>query len=111
MLKRFPRPTHLSPLKWRGLFLFLLLLLVLTSAVSVVHVQHKIRLLETQYYLSLQEALAAREEWGRLLLEKKFLTSPARVEQIAKSELHMTSDKSNVQIIYLEGTLPEFESE
>ncbi len=101
MLSRFPKPTHLNGFKWRGLFLFILVVLVLASLVGVVRVQHEIRHLETQYYLSLKEAVTAHEEWGRLQLEKKFLTAPARVEQVARTQLNMTSDKSNFETLYL----------
>lgn len=101
MLTRFPKPTHLNAFKWRGLFLFILIVLVLASLIGVVRVQHEIRHLETQYYHSLKEALTAHEEWGRLQLEKKYLTAPARVEQIARTQLNMTSDKSNFQTLYL----------
>lgn len=101
MLRRFPKPTHLDAFKWRGLFLFILIMLVLSSLVGVVRVQHEVRHLETQYYNSLQKALTAHEEWGRLQLEKKYLTAPARVEQLARTKLNMTSDKSNFQTLYL----------
>ncbi|MGM0541453.1 MAG: cell division protein FtsL [Pseudomonadota bacterium] len=107
MLSRFPKPTHLNAFKWRGLFLFMLIVLVLASLIGVVRVQHEIRHLETQYYLSLKEALTAHEEWGRLQLEKKYLTAPARVEQVARTKLNMTSDKSNFQILYLYKKAPE----
>ncbi len=104
MFSRFPRPAHLNTFKWRGLFLFVLLALVLASLVGIVRVQHEIRSLENQYYVSLKEALSAQEEWGRLQLEKNYLTSPARVEQVARTQLKMTSNKSNYQTLYL---LPE----
>ena len=107
MLSRFPKPTHLNTFKWRGLFLFILILLVLASLVGVVRVQHEIRHLETQYYLSLKEALTEHEEWGRLQLERKYLTAPARVEQVARTQLNMTSDKSNFQTLYLTPKEPE----
>lgn len=114
MFSRFPKPTHLNAFKWRGLFLFILIVLVLASLIGVVRVQHEIRHLETQYYQSLKEALTAREEWGRLQLEKKYLTAPARVEKIARTQLNMTSDKSNFQTLYLykdEAESPEASNE
>ncbi len=107
MLSRFPKPTHLNAFKWRGLFLFILIALVLASLVGVVRVQHEIRHLETQYYQSLKSALTAHEEWGRLQLERKYLTAPARVEQVARTQLNMTSDKSNFQTLYLYKEVPE----
>jgi cell division protein FtsL len=107
MLSRFPRPTHLNAFKWRGLFLFILIMLLLASLVGVVRVQHEIRHLETQYYKSLKAALTAHEEWGRLQLEKKYLTAPARVEQLARTQLNMTSDKSNFETLYLYKEAPD----
>jgi len=101
MLKKIPKPTHLRDFKWRGLFLFILLMFVLGSLVAITQVQHQVRYLETQYYQALKQSLKANEEWGRLRLEKEHLTAPARVERIARSQLNMTLDKSNYQTIYL----------
>ena len=101
VFKNASKPTHLKLNKWRGLFLFILLLFVLASLVAIVKVEHQVRGLETQYYQVLKEALKANEESGRLRLEKEHLTAPARVEYIAKTELNMTRDKSNYQTIYI----------
>ena len=109
MQDRFPEPTHLKPFKWRGFFLFILVTLVLASLLAIVHVQHKIRNIESQYYQSLQQSLVAKEEWGRLMLEKKHLTSPNMVEQIAKQKLAMTLDKEHFQYLYIEPTFPKLE--
>jgi len=106
MQNRFPEPTHLKAFKWRGFFLFLLAILVLASLLAIVHVQHKIRDVESLYYQSLQHTLVAKEEWGRLMLEKKHLTSPARVEQIAKNQLNMTLDKTHYEYLYIESPEP-----
>lgn len=98
---------------WRGFFLFGLVIIVLVSLLAIVKVQHQIRHIETDYYLALQNNIQAKEEWGRLTLEKMHLSAPARVEQIAQSKLNMTMDKSvalgNLQTVYL-NTLPEVES-
>jgi cell division protein FtsL len=104
MLKRFPKPTHLTPFKWRGFFLFGLLGLILLSLIGIISVQHQIRHLETDYYHALQQTIQAQEEWGRLMLEKTHLSAPARVEQLAQSKLGMVLEKSqqhNLQILYL----------
>lgn len=106
MLRRFPKPTHLIVVKWRGFFLFSLLLVILLSLLAIIKVQHQIRHTETDYYLALKNQIQAKEEWGRLTLEKMHLSSPARVEQIAQTQLNMTMDKSvekkNLQTIYLQ---------
>jgi len=107
MHDRFPEPTHLKNYKWRGFFLFILVTLVLASLLAIVHVQHKVRNIESRYYQSLQQSLVAKEEWGRLMLEKKHLTSPDMVEQIAKQKLGMTLDKEHFQYLYVEPIFPE----
>jgi len=101
MHNRFPEPTRLKDFKWRGFFLFLLVALVCVSLLAIVHVQHQIRNVESQYYQSLKQTLVAKEEWGRLMLEKKHLTSPAMVEKIAKQKLDMTLDKTHFHNIYI----------
>ncbi|NPA71809.1 MAG: cell division protein FtsL [Gammaproteobacteria bacterium] len=101
MQARFPKPTHLNVFKWRGLFLFILIVILVISSVAVVRVQHEIRHLETRYYQSLKHALHAHEERGRLLLEKRYLMSPARVERVAKTQLDMTLDKSHFETVYI----------
>ena len=101
MQNRSPEPTRFKPFKWRGFFVFVLALLILLSLLAIVQVQHEIRNLESRYYQSMQQTLVAKEEWGRLMLEKKHLTSPARVEQVAKQQLNMTLDKSNFKHIYI----------
>ena len=110
MHDRFPEPTHLKNFKWRGFFLFILVTLVCASLLAIVHVQHKIRNIESRYYQSLQQSLVAKEEWGRLMLEKKHLTSPKMVEQIAKQQLGMTLDKEHFQYLYVEPTFPNVEN-
>lgn len=110
MQTRFPEPTHLKDFKWRGFFLFLLVMLVCASLLAIVYVQHQIRHVESRYYHSLQQTLVAKEEWGRLMLEKKHLTSPIMVEQVAKQKLGMTLDKTHFQYIYIEPSFPNIES-
>lgn len=106
MLRRFPKPTHLNLFGWRGFFLFSLLLTILLTLLAIVQVQHEIRHTETAYYLALKKNIEAKEEWGRLMLEKTHLSSPARIEKIAQSKLNMVFEKSqkkhNLQIIYLQ---------
>ena len=110
MQSRFPKPTHLEDFKWRGFFLFILVTLVCASLLAIVHVQHQIRNVESRYYQSLQQTLVAKEEWGRLMLEKKHLTSPIMVEQMAKHKLGMTLDKTHYQYLYIEPTLPQIDT-
>ncbi len=101
MSSRFPKPTHLNAFKWRGFFLFILSVLALVSLLAIVQVQHEIRHLESRYYHSMQQSLVAKEEWGRLMLEQRHLTSPMMVEKVAKEQLGMTLNKDNFQYLYL----------
>lgn len=101
MHNQIPKPTHLNTFKWRGFFLFLLVTMVLASLLAIVHVQHKIRSVESQYYQTLKHTLVAKEEWGRLMLEKTHLTSPAMVEKVARDKLGMTLNESYNQKIYI----------
>lgn len=85
-----------SPLKpsrplWRrsGFFAFIFMGLVLALLLSVVQVQHQVRLLETRYAEKMIELKVHQEEWGRLSLERNHLTAPARVEQLAIQKLGM----------------------
>lgn len=103
-MKNLPKPTHLKTFKWRGLFLFGLVVFVIASLFAITRVQHDIRSLESQYYQALKGSLKAHEEWGRLRLEKEHLTATARVEMIAKTQLNMTLNKLNYQTIFLQKT-------
>lgn len=102
MNSRFPEPTRLKQFKWRGFFLFLLSLITLASLLAIVHVQHEIRSTESRYYQVMQQTLVAKEQWGRLMLEKEHLTSPVMVEKVASEQLNMTLDKSGFETVYLE---------
>ncbi len=102
MQSRFPEPASLKQFKLGGFFLFLLAVLTLVSLLAIVHVQHDIRYYESRYYQSMQQTLVAKEEWGRLMLEKKHLTSPVMVEKVARQQLNMTLDKTNFEYVYLE---------
>ncbi len=102
MNRRFPEPTHLKAFKWRGFFLFLLSLIMLASLLGIVYVQHEIRHTESRYHAVMQQTLVAKEEWGRLMLEKEHLTAPAMVEKIAIEQLNMTIDNEHFETVYLE---------
>ena len=102
MQTRIPEPAHMNEFKWSGFFLFILALLTLASLLGIVKVQHEIRNVESGYYQTMQQTLVAKEEWGRLMLEKKHLTSPVMVEKVASEQLDMTLNKSNFEYIYLQ---------
>ena len=99
---RTPEPTRLKNFKWSGFFIFILAIITLVSLLGIVQIQHEIRHVESRYYQTMQQTLVAKEEWGRLMLEKKHLTSPAMVEKVASEQLEMTLNKSNFEYIYLQ---------
>lgn len=74
----------------RWLTFFLVLCLLLVSAVGVVALRHESR----QLFSALQEADAerdqARVEWSRLQLEQAWLAEAGRVERAAREQLGMT---------------------
>lgn len=78
----------------------LLWLLVLISAISVIYVSHKNRLLFSEYqaYIDLRDDMEV--EWGQLLLEQSALASHARVEQLATNKLNMlVPDASEIVMV------------
>lgn len=105
MTPRFFKPIQLMKINWAGLFAFLLLSLLAIILVLIVLVQHKVRHLETSYYQGLQTQAKLDEEWGRLMLEKSHLSSPARVERVARDTLQMTVPQ-NQQVIILQSREP-----
>ena len=71
------------------LSLYVMLLAVMASAISVVYTKHQSRV----EFVALQKLEQHRddldEEWGRLLLEQSTWASPGRVEHQAKIKLDM----------------------
>ncbi len=66
-----------------------LLFFVLMSALSVVYVINLHRITCGQTQILDQKAHRLQLQWGQLLLEQASLATPARVETLAKSKLHM----------------------
>jgi cell division protein FtsL len=77
----------------------LLIIAVLTSALSIVYVTNTSRSLNA----GLQQTLADRDrihiQWGRLLLEKSTWMVQARVQQIAEDQLQMVLPNSKSVVI------------
>lgn len=75
---------------WRNGFLQgLLLVLVITGALSVVTSQHQARKLFIALQQEKEHARQMEVEWGQLQLEQSTLATPARVEKIATRSLQM----------------------
>lgn len=105
MNPRFLKPIQFMKINWAGLFAFLLLSLLAVILVLIVLVQHKVRHLETSYYQGLQAQAKLDEEWGRLMLEKSHLSSPGRVERVARENLQMSIPQTQ-QVIILQSKEP-----
>ncbi len=83
---------------------YLLLLLVLVSALAVVQLRHETR----QRYAALQQLQAQRDalnvEWGQLLLEEGAWSQHRRIETLARTQLGMNvPDPKHVSAIRLAG--------
>ena len=66
-----------------------LLLLVLSSALSVVYLINVHRVTCSQMQVEAQKMHQLQLQWGQLLLEQASLAAPARVERIAATKLRM----------------------
>jgi len=69
--------------------LWLLVLMVLASALGVVFTKHQSRKLFVELQVLSAERDAFGVEWGRLMLEQYTLATPNRVEDIARKRLAM----------------------
>lgn len=86
---------------WRSGFLQgLLLVLVITAALSVVTSQHQARKLFISLQQEKEHARQMEVEWGQLQLEQSTLAAPARVEKIASQHLQMhLPEKEQIRFI------------
>jgi len=66
-----------------------LALLVLVSAMGVVYAKFASRKLFVELEGLRGQVVAEEVEWGRLLLERSTLAAHARVERIARDDLHL----------------------
>ena len=67
----------------------LLLIMVLVSALTVIYTTNEHRSSFSYLQQLEQDAQQLQLQWGQLLLEQASLATPARVEQLAISRLHM----------------------
>ncbi len=78
----------------------MLLILAIACALGVVTSQHKARKLFVELQNEKDRAQRMEEEWGKLQLEQSTLAMPARVEKLARQQLHMHLPQSE-QIRYV----------
>ncbi len=72
----------------------LLLLLAIACALGVVTSQHKARKLFVELQNEKDRAQQMDVEWGKLQIEQSTLAMPARVEKLARQQLHMHMPQS-----------------
>lgn len=86
-------------MKGVGLWLPLLVLAVIASALGVVYTKHQSRKL----FVALQGLEDARDEmnieWGQLQLEQSTWATHGRVEELAREQLKMTTPASDAVVI------------
>ena len=76
--------------KYKNFFtLIFLALFSITSALAVIYIKHKNRVLHMLLQKIHIERSKLNTEWSKLILEKSTLTADFRIEQIAKQELGM----------------------
>lgn len=78
----------------------ILLLLVLLSGVAVSFAGHENRRLHNILQQERENLNVAQVKWGKLLLEHGVLTSPGRIESLAKGELGMdVPDSGRIEVV------------
>ncbi|HEY9199578.1 MAG TPA: cell division protein FtsL [Gammaproteobacteria bacterium] len=86
-------------MKGVGLWLPLLVLAVIVSALGVVYAKHQSRKL----FVALQGLEAERDEmnieWGQLQLEQSTWATHGRVEELAREQLKMTTPAQDAVVI------------
>jgi cell division protein FtsL len=70
---------------------FVLILLLLASAIALVSAQHKSRSLHTQLEREIERMRALETEWGQLQIEQGALAAHARIAELAGSKLRMSA--------------------
>ncbi len=68
---------------------FVLILLVLASAIALVSSQHRSRTLHTQLEREHERMRVLEVEWGQLQLEQSTWAAHARIEKLAREKLAM----------------------
>ena len=77
-----------------------LILAIMSTAVSVVYSKHQSRKLFVELQKLHHQIDELNIEWGRLQLEQSTWSSHGRIEKIARTKLKMTLPKAN-EVIYI----------
>jgi cell division protein FtsL len=84
---------------WRHLWVWLLWVVMLASALAVVTVTHSTRMLIAEREEIFQKRDQLNNEWRHLVIEQNTLAEHSRVEQIAREQLKMQRPNGNQEII------------
>jgi cell division protein FtsL len=71
------------------LFLCMLVLAVMVSAIGCIYAKHESRKLFTQLQMLTAERDRLEVDWGRLQIEQSTWSTHARVEQLAREQMNM----------------------
>jgi len=77
-----------------------LILAIMSSAISVIYSKHQSRKLFVELQKLEKQIDELNVDWGRLQLEQSTWSSHGRIEKIAHNKLHMTLPKAN-EVIYI----------
>lgn len=75
-----------------------LFVFILISALSLVYIKHKSRILYAQLQTLKKKQNHLNDQWGRLLLEQSAALSHGKVEKVARNKLGMKQPK-NIMVI------------
>ena len=82
----------------RGAVVFILVLAVLASAVSVVATQHSSRAVFMEIEQLKKERDLLNEEWGRLQIEQSTWSMDDRIERMVSDELDMQAPNNGSRV-------------
>jgi cell division protein FtsL len=82
-----------------NLSLFLMIVAIIVSSMSVVYTKHKGRVKFVELQKLEQQRDRLDEEWGRLLLEESTWAGPGRIEQEAKAKLNMITPTADMVVV------------
>lgn len=88
----------------KALGVVLLMLAILSSALSVVYVKALQRNLYSELQFSEQERDSLNMEWSRLLLEENTWAAPMRIQALAQQELGMHLPQSKDSVLLTQPT-------
>lgn len=82
-----------------GVLAFALLFAVLISALMVVYTKNEHRVYFSQLEMAREEASQLELEKNQLMLEKSAMSSPVRIQNVARSKLQLAMPKSDQVIL------------